>query len=105
MQNEVTSFMLISWILSGWNETNYATISSKSRFFRPGLKLPSLMQNRTARHPPEIFITSSTKFWSIIMTGVFVTFHETEAFKETATKNLLAFFVLVYRLVLLQYKI
>jgi hypothetical protein len=39
------------------------------------------------------------------MTGVFVKFRETEAFKVTATKNLLAFFGLVYRLVLLQYKI
>jgi len=38
------------------------------------------------------------------MIGIFVTFHETEAFKETAMKNLLSFFVLVYRLVLFQYE-
>jgi len=39
------------------------------------------------------------------MRGIVVTFHAKEAFKETATKNLLAFFVLVYHLVLLQYDI
>jgi hypothetical protein len=38
------------------------------------------------------------------MSDVFVTFHATEAFKETAMKNLLAFFVHVSRLVLLQYE-
>jgi hypothetical protein len=39
------------------------------------------------------------------MRGVLVTFHATEGFKKAAMKNLLAFFVLVYRLVLLQYEV
>ena len=39
------------------------------------------------------------------MRDVFVTFHTTEAFKKAAMTNLLAFFVLVYRLLLLQYEI
>jgi len=32
LQSEVTSFMLISWILSGWDTENYEILSSKSRF-------------------------------------------------------------------------
>jgi len=39
------------------------------------------------------------------MTGIFVTFHATEAFSKAAMTNLLAFFVLVYRLLLLHHEI
>jgi hypothetical protein len=32
LQSEVTSFMLITWILSGWDKKNYEILSSKSPF-------------------------------------------------------------------------